>query len=199
MEMRTKKLIMAAVMALIAASLFAYIPEDNAENSFQARIVDQFNQASVLVEDGVKAIRQEIVKSEYSNERTSEMTGSGLKETEKGGEEVSSKEILYFEPKEEVYEAQEIMGEIDQWIGMYKSTNGADVPTYRKLKTYIKKKQDLINSLIEALKYQKDNKDSVLEIKRKIVKNDKDFKTYMKLMKGKVLLIKGKPLPEAKE
>lgn len=197
--MKTKKLIIAAAIVLSAASIFAYIPEDNAENSFQARIVDPFNQATALVEDGVKAIRQEVVKSEYSNERTSELTKSGLKETEKGGEEVTSKEVLYFEPKEEVYEAGEIMKEIDQWIEVYKTVNAADVQTFKKIKGFIKKKEALIDSLIEALKYQKDNKDTVLEIKRKIVKNDKDFKTHMKLMKGKIVLIKNKPLPELKE
>ncbi|HPN65736.1 MAG TPA: hypothetical protein PK247_11090, partial [Candidatus Goldiibacteriota bacterium] len=154
---------------------------------------------SALVEDGVKAIRQEVVSSSYNNERTSELAGRGIKESESGSEEVASKEILYFEPKEEIYEAQEMMDEMLLWLEVYRTTDGSDVVVFKKIKELVKSKKANIDSLIDALKYQKDNKDSVLEIKRKIKKNDKDLKFNLKRLKGDIKLISGKPLPEPKE
>ncbi|HPI04236.1 MAG TPA: hypothetical protein PLB12_03750 [Candidatus Goldiibacteriota bacterium] len=197
--MRLKTSVTAVLAVLMAAAVYAYIPENTEENGFDQRVVTASEDVSALVEDGVKAIRQEVVSSSYSNERTSELTGRGIKESESGSEEVASKEILYFEPKEEIYEAQEMMDEMLLWLEVYRTTDGSDVVVFKKIKELVKSKKANIDSLIDALKYQKDNKDSVLEIKRKIKKNDKDLKFNLKRLKGDIKLISGKPLPEPKE
>lgn len=181
---------------LFAFCLFAYIPENTEENSFNEKIVKQFAEVTNLVKDGIKAIRQEVVKSSYGSERKTTLEGESVKETEAGGEEVTSKEILYYEPKEEIYEAREVMDDILIWITMYRTTVGDDVITFKKLKDYINQKSKALDKLIAALKYEKDNKDSVMQSKLKIEKIDKDFKRYLKRLKGKIELIEGKPLPE---
>lgn len=197
--MRLKTSVTAVLAVLMAAAVYAYIPENTEENGFDQRVVTASEDVSALVEDGVKAIRQEVVSSSYNNERTSELAGRGIKESESGSEEVASKEILYFEPKEEIYEAQEMMDEMLLWLEVYRTTDGSDVVVFKKIKELVKSKKANIDSLIDALKYQKDNKDSVLEIKRKIKKNDKDLKFNLKRLKGDIKLISGKPLPEPKE
>ena len=197
--MRLKTSVTAVLAVLMAAAVYAYIPENTEENGFDQRVVTASEDVSALVEDGVKAIRQEVVSSSYNNERTSELAGRGIKESESGSEEVTSKEILYFEPKEEIYEAQEMMDEMLLWLEVYRTTDGSDVVVFKKIKELVKSKKANIDSLIDALKYQKDNKDSVLEIKRKIKKNDKDLKFNLKRLKGDIKLISGKPLPEPKE
>jgi len=198
-KMRLKTSVTAVLAVLMAAAVYAYIPENTEENGFDQRVVTASEDVSALVEDGVKAIRQEVVSSSYNNERTSELAGRGIKESESGSEEVTSKEILYFEPKEEIYEAQEMMDEMLLWLEVYRTTDGSDVVVFKKIKELVKSKKANIDSLIDALKYQKDNKDSVLEIKRKIKKNDKDLKFNLKRLKGDIKLISGKPLPEPKE
>jgi len=198
-KMRLKTSVTAVLAVLMAAAVYAYIPENTEENGFDQRVVTASEDVSALVEDGVKAIRQEVVSSSYNNERTSELAGRGIKESESGSEEVASKEILYFEPKEEIYEAQEMMDEMLLWLEVYRTTDGSDVVVFKKIKELVKSKKANIDSLIDALKYQKDNKDSVLEIKRKIKKNDKDLKFNLKRLKGDIKLISGKPLPEPKE
>lgn len=197
--MRLKTSVTAVLAVLMAAAVYAYIPENTEENGFDQRVVTASEDVSALVEDGVKAIRQEVVSSSYNNERTSELAGRGIKESESGSEEVTSKEILYFEPKEEIYEAQEMMDEMLLWLEVYRTTDGSDVVVFKKIKELVKSKKANIDGLIDALKYQKDNKDSVLEIKRKIKKNDKDLKFNLKRLKGDIKLISGKPLPEPKE
>lgn len=197
--MRLKTSVTAVLAVLMSAAVYAYIPENTEENGFDQRVVTASEDVSALVEDGVKAIRQEVVSSSYNNERTSELAGRGIKESESGSEEVTSKEILYFEPKEEIYEAQEMMDEMLLWLEVYRTTDGSDVVVFKKIKELVKSKKANIDSLIDALKYQKDNKDSVLEIKRKIKKNDKDLKFNLKRLKGDIKLISGKPLPEPKE
>lgn len=181
---------------LFAFCLFAYIPENTEENSFNEKIVKQFAEVTNLVKDGIKAIRQEVVKSSYGSERKTTLEGESVKETEAGGEEVTSKEILYYEPKEEIYEAREIMDDILIWITMYRTTKGDDVITFKKLKDYINQKSKTLDKIISALKYEKDNKDSVMKYKLKLEKIDKDFNRYLKRLKGKIELIEGKPLPE---
>jgi len=197
--MKTARILMAFAMVLMAASLFAYVPENNEENTFNERVAGPFYEVTELIKDGIKSTRQEIVSSSYDQERKTGLDGEGLAEKESGGEEVTSKEVVYYEPKEEIYEAQEIMEEILIWLTMYRTTHGDDVVTYNKMKKYIKDKDKYLGKLIKALKYEKDNKDSVLKYKQKIKKADKDFKRYAKRLKGKIKLIEGKPLPEPQD
>jgi hypothetical protein len=68
--------------------------------------------------------------------------------------------------------------------------------TFRFLKKYIKDKSESLDKLINALKYQKDNKDAVMKTKIEMKRADKDFARYYTRLKGKLLLIQGKPLPE---
>ncbi len=191
-------LIFCAVLLLTVYS-YSYIPENTEENSFKVKIVEQFKEVTDLIKDGIKAIRQEVVSSSYGSERKTTLEGESVKETESGGEEVTSKEILYYEPKEEIYEAKEIMNDILIWITMYRTTDGEDVITFKKLKEYINQKNKTLDKIISALKYEKDNKDSILKYKLKIEKIDKDFNRYLKRLKGKIELIEGKPLPEPKD
>ena len=192
-----KAVLIAGAILLLMTGVYAFIPEDTAENSFQARVVDPFNETSKLIEDGITAIRQETVSSSYDNKRTSNMGSAGLEEKESGVENVTSKDVLYFEPKEEVYEAKEIIDEAVLWMNtVYRSTAGADVATFKLIKKTVMAKAANIEALINALKYEKDNKNTVLELKVKIAKNDKDMIKYMKRLKGKIALIKGKPMPE---
>lgn len=195
-----KALVIVGAVLMFAAGIYAFVPEDSAENSFQARVVEPFNEASQLLEDGITAIKQETVSSTYDNKRTSNMGAGGLEEKESGEENVTSKEVLYFEPKEEVYEAKEIIDEAVLWMNtVYRSTNGADVATFKLIKKTVMAKAANIEALINALKYEKDNKNTVIELKIKIAKNDKDMAKYMKRLKGKIALIKGKPMPESVE
>ncbi len=193
-------ILIAGFMFLFLSNLsYSYVPENTQENSFEEKIINQFKEVTNLVKEGIKAIKQEIVQSSYGSERKTTLEGESVKESEAGGEEVTSKEVLYYEPKEEIYEAKEIMDEILIWISMYRTTNGEDVITFKKLKEYINQKNKYLNKLISALKYEKNNKDSVIEYKRKIEKTDKDFNRYLKRLKGKIELIEGKPLPEPKD
>ena len=189
---------MAVILAVFAASaVMAYVPENIEENSFENRIVIPFFDVTELIKDGIKAIRQETVKSSYDQERSTSLSGGNLTEKESGEESVTSKDIIYYEPKEEIYEAQEILDEIRIWISMYRPTKGDDVVTLNNhLKKYIKLKDKYLKKLVKALKYEKDNRDSVLKYKRKIKVVDKYFKRYMKRLEGKIVLIQGKPLPE---
>ncbi len=196
-----KKFLLLIFIAVLLLSVYSYsyIPENSEENSFKVKIVEQFNEVTNLIKDGIKAISQEVVSSSYDSERNTTLEGESVKETEKGGEEVTSKEILYYEPKEEIYEAKEIMDDILIWITMYRTTDEEDVTTFKNLRKYILQKNKTLDKLISALKYEKDNKDSVLKYKLKIEKIDKDFNRYLKRLKGKIELIEGKPLPEPKD
>lgn len=198
--MKNFKILITALLIMFLSNLsYSYVPENTEENSFQEKIINQFKEVTNLVKDGIKAIKQEIVQSSYGSERKTTLESESVKESEAGGEEVTSKEVLYYEPKEEIYEAQEIMNDILLWLSMYRTTNGEDVITFKKLKEYINQKNKYLNKLISALKYEKNNKDSVIEYKRKIEKTDKDFNRYLKRLKGKIELIEGKPLPEPKD
>lgn len=196
--MKIAKMAMTVLMVLMATAAYAYIPANDEENTYQERVEGPFLEATDLVNDGIKAIRQNVVSSTYENQRGTALGNGGLAESEKGKEEVTSKDILYYEPKEEIYEAKETMEEVLIWLTMYKTTAGEDVVTYTKLKEFVTLKLKLIEKLINALKTEKDNKDSVINYKMKIKKADKDYKRFKKQMKGKLLLIEGKPLPEPK-
>ncbi|MBP7793070.1 MAG: hypothetical protein KA120_08425 [Candidatus Goldbacteria bacterium] len=180
----------------IAGILFAYIPENNEENTYMERVEKPFFEVTQLIDDGIKAIRQEIVSSSYETNRTTNLSSRGVAEGESGKEEVTSKDVLYYEPKEEIYEAKEVIDEILIWSTMYRTTSPDDVVTYKKMMSCVKEKQKYLDKLIDALKYEKDNKDLVMQYKLKIKKIDKDYKTYKKRLKGKILLIENKPLPE---
>jgi hypothetical protein len=196
--MKIAKLAMAGALVLLAACVYAYVPENDEENTYQQRVEGPFFEVSDLVNDGIKAVRQEVVSSTYESKRDTTLAG-GLKEGERGKEEVTSKDVLYYEPKEEIYEAKEVLDEALIWMGMFRTTSGEDMVTFKKLKEFIAKKQALVEKLINALKYNKDNKDAVMEYKLKIKKVDKDYKTYSRQLKGKIVLIEGKPLPEPKD
>jgi hypothetical protein len=195
---RLKKVLPVTLFAVffITGVLFSYIPENNEENTYMERVENPFFEVTQLIDDGIKAIRQEIVSSSYETNRTTNLGSRGVVEGESGKEEVTSKDILYYEPKEEIYEAKEVMDEILIWSTMYKTTSPDDVVTYKKMMNYVKEKQKYLDKLIDALKYEKDNKDLVMQYKLKIKKIDKDYKTYKKRLKGKILLIENKPLPE---
>lgn len=197
--MKIVKMAITAVMVLMASAVYAYVPENSEENTYQERVEGPFLEATELVNDGIKAIRQNVVSSTYKTDRGTSMGAGGLNESESGTEEVTSKDILYYEPKEEIYEAKEIMEEVLIWLTMYRTTSGADVVAFKKIKEYIKIKMKYIDKMIKALKYEKDNKDAVIDYKMKIKKADKDYKRYLKQMKGKIVLIQGKPLPEPKD
>jgi hypothetical protein len=196
--MKIAKLAIAAALVMMVAAAYAYVPEDEPENSYQERVEGPFLEATDLVNDGIKAIRQNVVSSTYENVRGSKLGEGGLAEAEAGKEEVTSKDILYYEPKEEIYEAKETMDEVLIWLTMYRTTKPDDVVTYKKMKEYVTQKQKMIEKLINALKFEKDNKDAVMDYKLKIKKADKDYKRYVKRLKGKLQLIEGKPLPEPK-
>lgn len=184
------------IVAFIVGPLFSYIPENNEENTYVERVEKPFFEVTQLIDEGIKAIRQEVVSSSYETKRTTNLGAKGLEEGESGKEEVTSKDILYYEPKEEIYEAKEVMDEILIWTTMYKTTSSEDVVTYKKILKLIKEKQQYLEKLINALKYEKDNKDLVMQYKLKIKKIDKDYKTYKNRLKGKIILIENKPLPE---
>jgi len=136
---------------VFAFTAYAYIPDNSEENSFEERIVVPFFEVTELVKDGIKAIRQEVVSSSYDQERSTELSGGGLKEKEKGEENVTSKDVVFYEPKEEIYEAQEIMEEIRIWLGMYRTTHEDDVVPFKKyLKKYIEQKNEYLGKLIKA-------------------------------------------------
>jgi hypothetical protein len=196
--MKIGKIVMTAALVLMVVSVYAYIPENSDENSWQERVEGPFFDTTDLVNDGIKAIRQEVVSSTYENKRNTQL-GGGLNESESGKEEVTSKDILYYEPKEEIYEAKEVLDEAIIWLTMFRTVSPADVVTYKKLKEFVAKKQALVEKLINALKYEKDNKDAVIDYKMKIKKVDKDYKRFAKQLKGKIVLIEGKPLPEPKD
>lgn len=196
MERLKKVLPVIFVVFFVAGVLLAYIPENNEENSYLERVEKPFFEVTQLVDDGIKAIRQEVVSSSYENKKITNLGTKGVEEGESGKEEVTSKDILYYEPKEEIYEAKEVMDEILIWTTMYRTTSADDVVTYKKMISFIKEKSKYLDKLINALKYEKDNKDLVMQYKLKIKKTDKNYKTYKKRLKGKVLLIENKPLPE---
>jgi hypothetical protein len=193
--MKTGKFLLAFFFLMIFSSLWAYIPDNTEENQFQAKVADQLNEVSTLVNDGVKAVRQQVVSSTYASGKVTQLN-NGLQEGEAGGEEVTSKDVLYYEPKEEIYEARDTMDEILIWMNMYRTTSPEDVVTFRFLKKYIKEKSESLDKLINALKYEKDNKETVMKTKIEMKRADKDFTRYYTRLKGKLQLIQGKPLPE---
>lgn len=196
MKKFSKVLMVLFVFIFLSSVLFSYIPENNEENTYAERVENPFFEVTQLVDEGIKAIRQEVVSSSYENKKTTNLGAKGVEEGESGKEEVTSKDILYYEPKEEIYEAKEVIDEILLWTTMYRTTSSDDVVTYKKMLNFIKEKQKYLEKLINALKYEKDNKDLVMQYKLKIKKIDKDYKTYKKRLKGKILLIENKPLPE---
>jgi hypothetical protein len=196
--MKIVKMAMTAVLVLMAAAIYAYVPENTDENSYMERVEGPFLEATSLVNDGIKAVRQNVVSSTYENSRGTQLGAGGLAEGEVGKEEVTSKDILYYEPKEEVYEAKETLDEVLIWLTMFRTANPADVVTYKKMKEFVVLKQKYIEKMINALKYEKDNKDAVIDYKMKIKKADKDYNRFKKQLKGKIVLVEGKPLPEPK-
>jgi len=196
--MKIVKMAMTAVLVLAAAAVYAYVPENTDENSYQERVEGPFLEATSLVNDGIKAVKQNVVSSTYQNARGTKLGEGGLAEGEAGVEEVTSKDILYYEPKEEIYEAKETLDEVLIWLTMFQTTNPADVVTYKKMKEFVGLKVKYLEKLINALKYEKDNKDAVIDYKMKMKKADKDYNRFKKQLKGKLKLIEGKPLPEPK-
>jgi hypothetical protein len=197
--MKIARMAMTAVLVLAVAGVYAYIPENEAENSYQERVEGPFFEVTDLVNDGIKAVKQNVVSSTYETGRVTALGSGALAEGEAGKEEVTSKDILYYEPKEEIYEAKEVLDEVLIWLTMYRTTSADDVVTYTQMKKYVTSKQKLVEKLINALKTEKDNKESVIDYKMKIKKADKDYKRFAKRLKGKLLLIDGKPLPEPKD
>jgi len=193
--MKISKILATAVFILVFAAIYAYIPENTEENQFDQRIIAKSAEVSQLVSDGIKSIRQEVVSSTYKSDKNTTL-GNGLNEGESGEENVTSKDVLYYEPKEEIYEAREAMDEVIIWLTMFKTTVGDDLVTYKKMKGYLEAKSRALDSLINALKYEKDNKDSVMKHKIELKKCDKDFERYKNRLKGKLQIISGKPLPE---
>jgi len=197
--MKISKFVMAAAMVMMVAGVYAYVPENTDENNYQERVEGPFFEVSTLIDDGIKAVNQNVVSSTYENARGTHLGHNGLAEGEAGKEEVTSTDALSYQPKEEIYEAKETLDEIIIWLTMFRTSNPADIVTYSKMKEYVKEKQKYLDKLINALKYEKDNKNTVLESKLKIKKVDKDYKRYAKRLKGKMVLIEGKPLPEPKD
>lgn len=197
--MRIAKFALAAAMVMSAALVYAYVPENTDENSYQQRVEGPFFDVSALIDDGIKAVNQNVVSSTYANARGTSLGNNGLAEGEAGKEEVTSKDVTSYEPKEEIYEAKENMEEIIIWLTMYRIANPGDAVTYNKMKEYVREKQKYLDNLVDALKYEKDNKDAVLKAKFKIKQLDKDYKRYAQRLKGKIVLIQGKPLPEPRD
>ena len=168
--MKKFRFFMVLVLAGFMQGAYAYIPEDIEENSFEERIELPFAEVTELVEMGIKAVTQEVAKLEYSGERKVERTrGGGLTEKEAGSEKASTKEITHYEPREEIYEAKEVMDKILIWLTMYRTTAGDDVVTYKKMREYVEKKSKILEKLIKALRYEEDNRDAVLKYKRDII------------------------------
>ena len=196
--MKIVKMAVTAALVLMVTAVYAYVPENTDENSYQERVEGPFLEATGLVNDGIKAVKQNVVSSTYQNARGTKLGEGGLAEGEAGVEEVTSKDILYYEPKEEVYEAKETLDEVLIWLTMFQTTNPADVVTYKKMKEFVDLKVKYLEKLINALKYEKDNKEAVIDYKMKMQKADKDYNRFKKQLKGKLKLIEGKPLPEPK-
>jgi hypothetical protein len=193
--MKISKILLTTAFILAFSSIYAYIPDNTEENQFKERIIAKTAEVTQLVNDGIKSIRQEVVSSTYSSDRNTTLR-HGLNESESGEENVTSKDILYYEPKEEIYEAREAMDDILIWMNMYKTTTGEDLVTYKKMKSYLEAKSKALDKIINALKYEKDNKDSVMKYKLELKRADKDFDRYKVRLKGSIELISGKPLPE---
>lgn len=193
--MKLSKILVTAVFMLVFASLYAYIPENTDENQFGPKILVKSAEVTKLVDDGIKAVRQEVVSSTYktNNQGSFKKDRNSTKLVE---ENTTTAEILYYEPKEEIYEAREIMDELLLWLTLYKTSSAEDLITYRKIKGYIETKSKTLDKIIYSLKYQKDNKDYIMKHKFELKKSDKDIERYKTRLKGKILLINGKPLPE---
>ena len=114
--MKISKLAMAAAMAMLVAGVYAYVPENTEENSYQERVEGPFIEVSTLIDDGIKAVNQNVVSSTYENSRGTHLGHNGLAEGEAGKEEVTSTDALSYQPKEEIYEAKENLEEIIIWI-----------------------------------------------------------------------------------
>ena len=196
--MKISKILLTAVFVLFAAAIYSEIPENTEENQFKERISVKSAEVTQLVNDGIKSIRQEVVSSTYKTDKNTTLAG-GLNESESGEENVTSKEVLYYEPKEEIYEARDAMDEVMIWLNVYRSTAGDDLISYKKMKTLLDTKSKALDRIINALKYEKDNKDSVMKYKLEIKKCDKEFERLYSKLKGKIELITGKPLPEPTE
>jgi hypothetical protein len=180
----------------MAGSLYAYIPDNTEENSFQTKIVAQMTEVTNLVNSGIKAISQEVVSSTYQHEHNIAAGHHNLNENESGQEDTTTTNVLYYEPQEDIYEAKDAMDEMLIWIDMYTTTSADDVVTFKKIKSYVQEKSKSLDNIINALKYEKDNKESVMKYKQSMKRIDKDFDRYVKRIKGQVTLTPGKPLPE---
>ena len=196
--MKISKILLTAVFALLFAAIYAEIPDNTEENQFKERISLKSAEVSQLVNDGIKSIRQEVVSSTYKTDKNTVLAG-GLNESESGEENVTSKEVLYYEPKEEIYEARDAMDEVLIWLNVYRTTAGDDLISYKKMRALLETKSKALDKIINALKYEKDNKDSVMKYRLEIKRCDKEFARLYSRLKGKIALIAGKPLPEPTE
>ncbi|MEI7542280.1 MAG: hypothetical protein WCJ94_03390 [bacterium] len=193
--MKLSKILITALFMLIFSSIFAYIPENTEENQFVPKILGKSAEVSKLVDDGIKAVRQEVVSSTYKTNNQ----GSLIKDRNSPKlveENTTTTEVLYYEPKEEIYEARVVMDELLLWLTLYKTASAEDLITYKKIKGYIETKSKTLDKIIYSLKYQKDNKDYIMKHKFDLKKCDKDIERYKTRLKGKIQLISGKPLPE---
>lgn len=196
--MKYKKIFLAIVFSVFVFAAFAYIPENKVESSFEEMIVNKSAAVTDIVMNGIKEVSKEIVETKYEdNEVVGKSRGVAARKAS-GSESVSADTIMYYEAKEEMLDAEEGMDEINQWIVMYQTKKGDDVVTFKKMKKYLVVKDAALRELVEVLKL-KNNKTQVMKIKKTLLKADKDFNRYKKLLKGKIELIPGKALPEAKE
>jgi len=97
--MKLSKILITALFMLIFSSIFAYIPENTEENQFVPKILGKSAEVSKLVDDGIKAVRQEVVSSTYKTNNQ----GSLIKDRNSPKlveENTTTTEVLYYEPKD---------------------------------------------------------------------------------------------------
>ena len=197
-NVRIKVTILAAMFSLLAAGMFAYIPENTPENSFAEMIAAKSAEVTTLVFAGTEAVSKEVVSTKYEDREVMAKGHHAAAREASGSESVSTDKILYYEAKQEMLDAEQAMDEINQWIGMYQTKKSSDVVTFKKMKKYLAVKDTALRTLVEVLK-TRENKMEVMKLKKTITKADKDFSRYQKLLKGTIELIPSKPLPEDKE
>ena len=78
--MKISKFVMAAAMVMMVAGVYAYVPENTDENNYQERVEGPFFEVSTLIDDGIKAVNQNVVSSTYENARGTHLGHNGLAE-----------------------------------------------------------------------------------------------------------------------
>jgi hypothetical protein len=171
------KRIVLLLVALILSSggpsaLFAEIPENTPENSFQERVVKTFDIAIDLMKSGLREVRENF------------LTNGAL---------------VSYEITDKFLDGQVLLDEVVAWTQIYQTTVPQDVPRFRRIKELLQQKQRLVRQVVHLIGAQTSKIGRVAQFRKEIKTLDRKILFQFKVLKGTLQLIPNKPLPQTAE